>query len=157
MASTLGANCQVLLFIADRGAVQHEDVVAVAGAGAVELVAVVDVPAARAARSREAPNCSCVKITPGVSEQQHVALAAVERILLGLLGSKTRPSIGVAGVDDFLLPGDVISTARLADRQLQRKVEALPDRERDCVPLQQLEPRCGDFDVVDTRFKSGIV
>ena len=50
-ASTLGANSQVLPSLLIGGAVQHEDVVAVAAAGAVELVAVVHVPAARAGES----------------------------------------------------------------------------------------------------------
>jgi len=145
-----GGEVPLAAVIADRGAVQHEHVVAVAGARPVELIAGVDVPAAGTGEARRA-ELLLSKDHARSEGQQHVALSSIQRIFLGLKRIEHEAAIGVSGVENFLLSGDRDLGSGLTDGHLEVHIQPLRHLEGDLRPLERLKARCRHVDRINAR------
>jgi hypothetical protein len=96
-----GGECPGTALIADGRSIQHENVVAIACAGAVEFVGIVDVPATGARKAAGAELFLC-EDHPGSQVEQHVALAAVEGKFLYLDRVEDEAARSIARIDRFL-------------------------------------------------------
>ena len=130
---------------ADRSAVQEELVGA--GASAVDHVTAVGIPAARAGKAVGAELFLRKDYARG-KRHQHVDLASVERVFLGLNGIEDGPAIGVGGLNNLLLAGDGDLLRHLSHLHGDREILLVGHAQDDVFPQEGLEAGRRGFDLI---------